>query len=452
MSYQCQNCKAPLIIDDSLTDLSNSQKRLLLTKPHSSSPQAEPKSIDFIPQDRYDIYKKAVKANEGTPPRHSDFTALNKDENGHGSFVYVDAKTQEDDSQAQGDNEEQLPDFSKVKTLNQIFQILSTNLSISHPICQDCASLLAESYKLKFDEVLIERDLYMAFLKKLQKRQAEFTANVSDVDERLQDASSQHRGLQDQTAAKLKELQALEETHESLLHQLEEIEAETSLISDSELKEVLLLRNKLQLELEQKQDELDQMKELHQTQLDRLDNLRSLNIYTKMFNILFEELFGRINGFRLGYRVPCPEINVALGQVLFLLSFLAKTLKVEITPYKMVSLGSKSYLVTQSAETSSDGKTHTLPLYSTNEFTLGKLLNFNKLDVSMIALLDIISQFEAAIATEDPELELPYKISAKHDRIGTKSIRVTLNSAWTSACKMMLVDLNWLLTYTSSRA
>ncbi|KAK7676912.1 autophagy protein 6 [Cerrena zonata] len=91
-----------------------------------------------------------------------------------------------------------------------------------------------------------------------------------------------------------------------------------------------------------------------------------------------------------------------------------------------------------------------LNLYSSNEFSLGKLFNFNKLDVSMIALLDILYQIGKKLSTINQEIELPYGISKRRDSIGGKSIRVTSNGEWTHSCKFLLTNLNWILAYASA--
>ena len=66
----------------------------------------------------------------------------------------------------------------------------------------------------------------------------------------------------------------------------------------------------------------------------------------------------------------------------------------------------------------------------------------------MIALLDIVSLIEAKVLSIDQEIELLYKI--KNDTIGAKSIRVTSNSEWTSSCKFLLTNLNWILAFVSA--
>ena len=86
-------------------------------------------------------------------------------------------------------------------------------------------------------------------------------------------------------------------------------------------------------------------------------------------------------------------------------------------------MGSQSQIIKISKNNSSTHQPHKtiLNLYSTNDFSLGKLFNFNKLDVAMIALLDILSQIESKLLAIDEEMELPYTISSKRDSIGGRA-------------------------------
>ena len=160
---------------------------------------------------------------------------------------------------------------------------------------------------------------------------------------------------------------------------------------------------------------MEQSKAAYDVQLDHIDKLRNLNIYTRIFHISCDsqDKFATINGFRLGHKIIWPEINAALGQIVLLLVFLIKRLKLDLKNYKLVPMGSQSQIIKFSAKDAVDGTTKSktiLNLYSSDEFSLGKLFNFNKLDVAMIALLDIVSLIEAKVLSIDQEIELPYKI------------------------------------------
>ena len=233
-------------------------------------------------------------------------------------------------------------------------------------------------------------------------------------------------------------VEKLEQTKTELETQLSNYQQELNNLRENGLNSILRLKNKLQLELNEKNKKLEQSKAAYDVQLDHIDKLRNLNIYTRIFHISCDsqDKFATINGFRLGHKIIWPEINAALGQIVLLLVFLIKRLKLDLKNYKLVPMGSQSQIIKFSAKDAVDGTTKSktiLNLYSSDEFSLGKLFNFNKLDVAMIALLDIVSLIEAKVLSIDQEIELLYKI--KNDTIGAKSIRVTSNSEWTSSCK-----------------
>lgn len=463
MAFHCQKCKAPIALDDTLKNLSKVQLNLLLSKSGRANSNTKLSPTQYIPKDRLDRYNDVLKQNPGA----TQITKIELDDptscNSTHSYVYVSDAEDDDDNKDENDQtedvpkqtDEQLPDFSRIKSLHQVFDILSTNEDVSHPMCVECSHLLTENYKLKFDQSQREKEYYLTFLKKLKEREND--ARADDTDSKISETANELQQLQDLEQAKLKELEDLESTFDDLNIQLDDLNNQLTHLNRNELNDIMQLKNALNLELQLKQNRLDQAKALYQKHLNHLDELRTLNIYAKLFEILFDkkDSCGRINGFRIGYKVPWPEINVALGQVVLLLVFLMKRLDLTLDSYKLVPMGSKSYIVKHATRAleESDPRTRTnsvLQLYSSNEFTLGKLFNFNKMDVSMIALLEILSQFETKLASLDEELELPYKISARHDSIGGKSIRVTSNGQWTEACRYLLINLNWILTYASA--
>lgn len=476
MTFQCRQCKSPIALDESLKSLSKGQIEHLLKKSERQFEVAVKSPEHYIPSDRLELANKALAEGDLEPHFSLERTSENESPKTHLAYVFVSdseiegehgQNNSEDSRERDGHqdqdglyDEEQFPEFSKVKSLGHVFQILSTNQDVDYPMCADCAQLLTENYKLKFDQSQREKDYYMSFLKKMKEKRPFSDTSEDVLDKEMEASTAELRHLEDLQLSKLHELESLETTYGELSSQLEALSRELEELNVGKLEEMAKLRNSLNLELNQKQDKLDQAKAFYQKQLDHLDELRALNIYTELFTILFDKQdnWGRINSFRLGYRVPWPEVNMALGQIVLLLVFLKKRLSVTLEFYKLVPMGSKSYIIKNGASVNlvegeeSGSKAHAiLPLYSTNEFTLGKLFNFNKLDVSMMAMLDILSQFEAKLTSFDHGLELPYKISAKNDTIGGKSIRVTSNSQWTEACRYLLIDLNWILSYASAQ-
>lgn len=465
--YHCLNCLAPIKLDETLKNLSKAQSDLIIKKATQASkvPLADPST--YIPRDRLHLLQQALEESSLDALHHqNDSNLIRARSNSKSSYVYVpnheeEAKEENGREEINGTSSDRdhLPDFSRIKALDHVFEILSQNQDVSHPMSAECAQLLIENYKFKFDQSQREKEYYLSFLKKLRDREANYTAVAeAETDSKLADAAHELEELKLLEQSKLEELEELEKTHEDLQAQLKDLDEELEKLHSEDLNDVLRLKNLLAMDLSRKQNHLHMSKALYQKQLDHLDTLRTLNIFTRLFQIHFDQddSCGKINGFRLGYRVPWPEVNAALGQVVHLLKFMAQRLELEIAGYKLVALGSKSYILKISGRTTDeDGRTKNssiLQLHSTNEFTLGKLFNFNKLDVSLIALLDVVSQVEAKIVQLDEEFELPYAISPNHDKIGGKSIRATLNSRWTEACGFLLTDLSWMLTFVAARS
>lgn len=459
--FYCLKCNAPLQIDQSLQDANTGQLNLL-TQNKQSVLAAAPKLnlVDFIPKERLELLEEVEKNGHNEPihfldtiEEHGTDSLPDHDSLPDASLVVNGGEIEEpvpvlapspESSEADGPN----PISGRIHTLEKIFDILSNKGEVNHPMCDECAELLIENYKLKFDQNQREKDLYMTFLKKL-KLKDDSDIKELDLDTKLRDSIQECRDLAASEQEKLQELRSLEQNREELSKELQDVKMELALQQSTELLNALRLKNELHWTLQRKADQLAQEKARYRVVLNRLDHLRNLNMYTKFFDIAADDQFGKINGFRLGYKVPWLEVNCALGQVVLLAVFLCKRLDVRLQSYKLVPMGSRSQIVKLSSD--HDKSKTVLNLYLSNELSLGKLFNFNKLDVSMIALLDVLSQIEATVLALDSEIELPYTISPKKDVIGGKSIRVTSNSDWTFSCKFLLVNFKWILTYASSR-
>lgn len=446
--YSCQKCHRALELDDSLRRLTSAQSNLLTNITTHDHTESVPAIALYVPKERLELFDQV--SQKPTQPLISrdltDNTLANS------NFSYIDVAEEDD---LEDDVSDLAPISQRIANLTHIFQILSTNQGIDHPLCSECAGLLAENLKIKFDQSLKEKENYISFLKKLRDRDT--SIDISEVDDKLASAVMHYKQLEDEERAKLDELEQLELTKRDLDKQLSELNEELDHLNRHELRDVLRLRNKLDHELARRIDKLDQSKAVYQMHLDNLDKLRMLNMYTRLFDISFEKdsEFGTINGLRLGYKVPWLEISAALGQVILLLVFLIKRLDLRLENYRLVPMGSRSQivklLVSSDSSASHKPKSKTvLNLYSVNEFSLGKLFNYNKLDVAMIALLDVVSHITNKLSEIDLEIEFPFAISPKRDSIGGRSIRVTSNGEWTHACKNLLTDLNWILAYTSA--
>lgn len=493
MGYHCQNCQTQIVLDDSLRDLSEQQLHLLVSRSTKPPPLPSVPPSNYIPPERLERYNRAVLL--GAVEAQLRSLPLSQEAgSSFGSqrlFVYVSdaeddlANSEEEkdptesnfnkESTSDGAPDDQLPDFSKVKSLRHVFRILLTNQDVSHPMCRDCANLLTENYKFKFDHSQHEKEQYASFLKKLKERSSTLAPLESALDAKLTDADNELKQLKELEQEKLSQLETLESSHADLLKRIALLDARLKDLNENQLSELFRTKNTFNAKLEQEQMRLDQAKALYKKHLNQLDRLRSFNVFSRLFEILFDsgDGYGRINKCRLGYRVPWPELNVSLGHVARLIVFLMKRLGVETYPYEIVPLGLKSYIIKHGSKAdalngdhpselarsetlrkphSASGRHETvLPLYSSNEFTLGKLFNYNAIDVSMLALLDILSHFERNLVQRDEGLAFPYVISIAKGTIGGRSIRISSNGPWTDACRFLLTDLNWILSYVSAQ-
>ncbi|CAH2352864.1 vacuolar protein sorting-associated protein 30 [[Candida] railenensis] len=528
-TLKCQKCNSPLHIDKSLLGLSHAQQNLLVGKiDYADKGKERLNPQDYIPPDRLKLYNEVISnSNSKNNNKKAMYDSLSdesdeeakeeehsaaqvKQESGfedHGtgaddkshlensrSFVLLNSEN--DDSLSSSLERETTTDPSAVKqnnnsketspkrtagygrsnaeihtfsqrtaTLENIFKILSSNQDIDHPLCLECSDFLLVNYKLKFDKDQKEKENYLAFLRKLKSQENAFSTN--DLEDNLKSTAKEFKQLQKVESKKLEELRSLEAEKLKLDIELNAVEREYDQLVSGQLNAVLQMKNQADFALSNKVNDLDKARASYQKSLDHLDELRGLNIYKKIFNITFDSQYGTINGFRLGYKVPWPENNAALGQIVLLLLYLLKRFNLKLQNYKLTPLGSQSHIVKITTPSDATGSTNgdpgagvnsvyieqktktILDLHTSNEFSLGKLFNFNKLDVSMIALLDIVSQIETKIVSIDSEIVLPYSISPKRDAIGGKSIRVTSNGEWTTSCKFLLINLNWLLSHSS---
>lgn len=462
MSFHCQRCNNPLSLDHLLTDINPVQVNLLGRGHPNQQPELD--NSQFISPEKISLYNE-ISADKAPLITRNDtddsnpvtvLTSFNLN-----SFVMLnevdeDVKTTDvhkngtsDDTVGASDESVEASDgpiSSRVKLLEKIFEILSLNGEIDHPLCQECLNLIISNYKLKFDQSQKEKDYYFSFLKKLRD-QGDIQTSETEIDSKLAKAIEEYRNLQNLEISRLNELKQLENAKEQLDMQYHQLETELRHLQDNDLEEVLGIRNGLSLELNTGVEKLNQAKCQYQTHLDHLDKLRNLNIYSEFFNISSDLVYGTINGFRLGYKIPWSEINAALGQVILVFVFLIKRLNFKLTGFKLIPMGSQSQII--KFIESPEPKKLVLNVYSSNEFSLGKLFNFNKFDISMIALLEVLLQIQVKVNELDSELEFPYKISSKFDTIGGKSIRVTSNAEWTDGCKFMLTNITWLVKYTS---
>ena len=191
----------------------------------------------------------------------------------------------------------------------------------------------------------------------------------------------------------------------------------------------------------------DELKEQAQTKYWRLQNCRNIlkqtNALNDAFCIWYDGPFGTIGGLRLGklpdVLVEWSEINAAWGQAALLLATLARLVRYSFTKHRIIPMGSSSKMAKVGNERT------TYELYSTGGFFKSSFNN------AMVCMLECQYELGNYAEKTDRVMRLPYTISG--DKIGDKSIRVGgSDEVWTQACKNFLVNLKWLLAWSTKRS
>lgn len=503
-AYFCRSCKLPLVIDESLEELSHAQQHLLTLnygeKPPSSIIRNDSTlsiknttggkenfsnlydEYPKIPDSRMNVFQEALESSQykGVSKSESytddndlsDSKATSGDNrNSESSFVYLHDKAQTDDD-IYGNNGtssmisnssnsvkpfkmeeikdviEKKSDISeRIESLDTIFNIISSKYEIDYPVCSDCATTLIDQMKSKYNTLNKEKEMYIQFLKKLT---AQNGPNVEKTKKALRDLDE----MKEKEQEVLKQLSEEEQRHLELNKELRELEDDIKKLEAEEY-ELCLNKNKQEMEIEKNLLELNTVKNKYYQNLDFLDSLRKTNVFNNFFDISNEGKFGTINGLRLGclddIKVTWHEINAALGQLVLLLSTCLNILALDLKEYKLIPMGSTSKIEKYETESSGAVSKSIIQLYCTGEFSIGGFFSHNNLDVGMVCLVEILNQIGARIKELDSSCQLPYAMVG--DKVAGFCIRPSGRSgweSWTNGCRFLLINVKWILTFCVS--
>ncbi|XP_026478382.1 beclin-1-like protein [Ctenocephalides felis] len=410
VNFACQRCLQPIKLDETFNVLGE----------HTLAELSLP--INVNPE--VDLESQAASLDHYVPPFR-----LHDSGNGANGFMLI----------SDAGETETLGHFLKVRA--ELFDTLSENSNIDHPLCDECTDSLLElmDQELKITET--ECNEYNEYLKKLESAQDD--PNIEALEKELADLKNEEsRLLSEMEALKLEEMQQLQEIAEKEKEK-ERLEQE----ENHYWREYTKHRHEL-MTTEDEYKSIDCQLAYAQS---RLDKLKKTNVFNATFHIWHSGHFGTINKFRLG-RLPSEpvdwsEINAAWGQTALLLTSLARKMNLTFQRYKIVPYGNHSYV-----EVLADHKE--LPLYGSGGF---RFLWDTKFDAAMVAFLDCLQQFKEEVEKGDSAFCLPYRMDRgkiEDSATGnTYSIRIQLNSEeqWTKALKFMLTNLKWGLAWVSSQ-
>ncbi|EDQ86687.1 uncharacterized protein MONBRDRAFT_33692 [Monosiga brevicollis MX1] len=334
--------------------------------------------------------------------------------------------------------EQALGAMQNPKLLQELFDHLSSNSEIDHPLCEECTNSLLNNLDRELRDLGERRREMNDFLAASQSH-----SDHAPPEEELLD---QLRLVDEEIETLSKQLTDLDAAEADLRSAIGDKEATIQELKNEEQRHLQSL-HEAQLDLQDVDDERAELEIQQQELSDQLEFLRRTNVLNDAFHIWFDNHFGIINGFRLGrlpvVRVDADEINAAWGQALLLLHVMSLRLNVHFSKYQLVPNGSFSRI----EEVATKAK---LPLYMSGSRSMFGYSSAD-FDRAMVAFLHCLDEYRSQIQANDPHFDLPYTIQDDGllDRRQEK-LSVRLKSAeetWTRALKLMLTDLKWCLAW-----
>lgn len=281
-----------------------------------------------------------------------------------------------------------------LKARADLFDNLSSNSEIDHPLCDECTDTLLEMMDQQLKVAENEWTAYNNYLQKLE--QTDDKPDIEQLQQELNDLEQEEQRL----TTELQKLSCEEEAVRATIQFKEEERQRLDAEEEKFRREYTKHRRDLML-TEDDYRSLECQVAYAQAQLDKL---RKTNVFNCTFHIWHAGHFGTINTFRLGRLPSAPvdwsEINAAWGQTALLLAALARKVNLTFRKYRLVPFGNHSYI-----EVLGEGKE--LPLYGTGGF---KFFWDTKFDAAMVAFLDCLTQFKEEVEKGDTGFCLPYRM------------------------------------------
>ncbi|CAH0550647.1 unnamed protein product [Brassicogethes aeneus] len=412
VSFTCQRCSQALRLDESLNSFTE-HISAELNIPIHSNPDV-------------DLESQATSFDHYVPPYR-----LSDSGNGVNGFMLI------------SDENEAEVHSNRFKIHEALFDTISGNSNIDHPLCDECTDYLIDILENQIKITQNDFDDYQQYYKMLLQNDSN-EPKLNELQKELND-------LLEEQNRYLEEMEAFEKEEIDLLNEIKKQEEISKKISSEEEKyyqEYTKHRRSL-VSTEEDARSLDTQLNLANTHLDKLKNT---NVFNATFHIWHKEHFGTINGFCLGRLPSAPvdwsEINAAWGQTSLLLSALARKINLTFERYKLVPYGNHSYIEVI-------GEQKELPLYGSGGF---RFLWDTKFDHGMVAFLDCLSQFQEKVEQMEKPTKMfcfPYRTNKGkiEDKDASYSIKIQLNSEeqWTKALKFMLTNLKWGLAWLASQ-
>lgn len=331
------------------------------------------------------------------------------------------------------------------KAAGDIFDMVSGQAVVDHPLCEECTDSLLEQLDIQLALTEADSQNYQRCLE---------TGELATSEDETAALRAELRDLELEEARLVQELEDVDRNNARAAAHLEAAQAEAAELDQQERQHY---RDYSALKWQQLEllDQLGHVENQLQYARVQMDRLKEINCFTATFEIWVEGPLGVINNFRLGrlptVRVGWNEINTAWGQAALLLLALANTIGLQFQRYRLIPCGNHSYL-----KSLTDDRAE-LPLFCSGG---QDVFLDNKYDRAMVAFLDCMQQFKEEAEKGELGLSLPYGIQVETglmEDVGGRgecySIRTHLNTQelWTKALKFMLINFKWSLIWVASR-
>lgn len=277
----------------------------------------------------------------------------------------------------------------------ELFDALTSNSEINHPVCSDCGDFLLEMMDQQLKTTENEWNERNAYLTKLENND-----EFQDVDELVKEVEN----LKNEETKLLKELEVLMKDEENIKESIRIQEEEKKRLKNEDEK-YWREYTKHRKELISAEDEYRSLECQLNYSKSQLEKLKATNVFNVTFHIWHFSHFATINGFRLGRLPSAPvewcEINGAWGQTTLLLASLARKINLTFKRYNLIPYGNHSYI-----EVLGDVKKE-LPLYGSGGF---RFFWDTKFDAGMVAFLDCLQQFKEEVEKGDSTFCFPYRM------------------------------------------
>ncbi|TKY89482.1 hypothetical protein EX895_002013 [Sporisorium graminicola] len=508
MSWSCQRCRQPLLLDSSVSsDLDLNQSAYDLVQDSFIAPRPVskvPSSTSKTPAISYDKPGSAASTSTSAASGQGSSDANSLSTRLAASSALFDLLSHPPPPKSGRIS----PTTSRRSRASlQLRNASSSSTVIDHPLCKACTDTLLDIMDSQMSQVRSQRDSYLAFEAELRKYKVLPPSSKSNLQRRAlpplsseasaetdtPDTAALRQQQRDECEALRSEISQLLSDESTALAELKDaedarlgVEAQLAAIAEEEVAlqqeeerfwAQYSLHSLTLLKLEEEKASLA-MAVAHDKEL--LARLQATNVYTDAFCIGHSGGIATINGLRLGRLPGQPvewnEINAAWGQTTLLLDVLSRKLNIAFRGYRLIPKGSFSVVYryedvrSQHHSSASSGSAFLAPtaeaaeadgeergektvyeLYGSSDWQIGRLLQSRRFDHAQTGFLACLKQVVEYAAREDDGFQAPHAINK--DKIGEASIRLQFGSdeTWTRALRHVLVTCNRVLMWMVER-